>query len=100
MNEDQIKNIEKHTRTHLGKADLHIHSNCSDGKPSIEEILEYVEHKTDLDVIAITDHDTIDGALLAQELMKRKKYRFEVIIGEEISTKRGHIIGLFLKKAN
>jgi len=98
MNEDHIKNIEKHSRLHLGKADLHIHSNYSDAKPSIEEILEYVQHKTDLDVIAITDHDTLEGALLAQELVKGKKYRFEVVVGEEVSTKRGHIIGLYLKK--
>lgn len=99
MNDDHIKNIEKHTHIRLGKADLHIHSNFSDGKPTVLEILNYVEEKTDLDVIAITDHDTIDGALYAKELMKKKKYRFELVIGEEISTKEGHLIGLFLKKA-
>lgn len=80
----------------LGKADYHIHSNYSDGKPTIEEILEYVQNQTDLDVIAISDHDTIDGAVKAQEICRKKDYRFEVIIGEEISTKEGHIIGLFL----
>lgn len=56
----------------LGKADLHIHSNYSDGKNSIEEILEFVETKTDLDVIAITDHNTIEGALLARQVAKDK----------------------------
>ncbi len=81
---------------HLGKADLHIHSNHSDGRPTVEEILDYVENKTDLDVIAITDHDKIDGALEAVEVMKRKKYRFELIVGEEVTCKEGHIVGLFL----
>lgn len=80
----------------LAKADLHIHSNFSDGRPSVEEILEYTEKNTNLDVIAITDHDTIEGALRARELMKKKKYRFELIVGEEISSNEGHILGLFL----
>lgn len=82
----------------LGKADLHIHSNHSDGKPSIEEILKYVEEKTDLDIIAICDHNTIEGAKEAQRLAKERNYRFQVIVGEEISTACGHIIGLFLQK--
>ena len=82
----------------LGKADLHIHSIHSDGNASTQEILDYVEHRTDLDVIAITDHDTIDGALEAKKLMKGKKYRFDFIIGEEITSIEGHIIGLFLKE--
>lgn len=82
----------------LGKADLHIHTNYSDAKPTIEEILDYVENKTDLDIIAIADHDTIEGALRAKRLIKKKKYRFEIIIGEEISTKEGHVIGLFLNQ--
>lgn len=80
----------------LGKADVHIHSNFSDGKPSIEEILDYVEQKTDLDIIAISDHDTIEGALLAKEIVSTKNYRFDLIIAEEVSTTSGHILALFL----
>jgi len=57
-----------------------------------------VENYTDLDVIAITDHDTIDSALEAKNLMRTKNYRFQLMIGEEITAKEGHIIGLFLKK--
>lgn len=95
MAKGSFKNIEKM----LGKADLHIHSNYSDAKPTIEEILDYVDKKTELDLIAITDHDTIDGAVEAQRIAKIKKYHFDIIVGEEVSTKEGHIIGLFLKKA-
>lgn len=80
----------------LSKADLHIHSNFSDAYPSIEEILDYVEENTNLQVIAITDHDTIDGALYAKELAKKKKYRFDIVIGEEVSSKEGHILALFI----
>lgn len=92
---------------HLGKADYHIHTLYSDGKPTPQEVLDYVENHSDLDVIAICDHDTIEGALEAKELMKDpstalgagKKYLFELIIGEEVTSKEGHIVGLFLKKA-
>ncbi|MFA5158766.1 MAG: CehA/McbA family metallohydrolase [Patescibacteria group bacterium] len=80
----------------LGKADYHIHTNFSDGKPSIEEVLDYVEQKTDLDVIAISDHDTIEGAVQAKKLAEERNYRFAVVVGEEVSTADGHIVGLFL----
>jgi len=82
----------------LSKADLHIHTNASDGRPTVEELLKFIEEKTDIDVIAITDHDTIKSALKAKELMAKKNYRFELIIGEEVSSKQGHILGLYLKK--
>jgi predicted metal-dependent phosphoesterase TrpH len=76
------------------KADLHIHSNHSDGIAKIPEILEHVAKATDLSVIAITDHNTIEGALFAKEL--EELYGIEVIVGEEVSSTEGHIIGLFL----
>jgi len=82
----------------LGKADIHIHTKYSDGRPDIEEVLEYVEKHTDLDVIAITDHDSIEGALVARKIMETRKYRFELIVGEEVTSKEGHILGLFLKE--
>lgn len=82
----------------FGKADLHIHSNFSDAKMSVEEILDYAENKTDLDLIAITDHDTIAGALKAQKIAQRKNLRVKVIIGEEISCQEGHILALFINQ--
>ena len=43
----------------MGKADLHIHSTHShDGTATVAAILTHVKRNTDLDVIAITDHDT------------------------------------------
>ena len=79
------------------KADLHIHSSHSDGLASIPEIMEYVQNRTDLRVIAITDHNTLEGSLLAKGL--EADFDFEVIVGEEVSTKSGHVIGLFLQEA-
>ena len=77
------------------KADLHIHSNHSDGLARIPEIMDYVQEKTDLSVIAITDHNTMDGAYFAKSL--EEMYDFEVVLGEEISSKSGHVIGLFIE---
>jgi predicted metal-dependent phosphoesterase TrpH len=76
----------------LGKADLHIHSGAGDGVASVAEILEYAEHETDLDLVAITDHDLIHGALEAREIAARKAYRFEVMVGMEITTLEGHLL--------
>ncbi len=53
------------------KADLHIHSQHSDGAHDIPTILAHVATHTDLRVIAITDHDCISGALEARALAPR-----------------------------
>jgi predicted metal-dependent phosphoesterase TrpH len=79
------------------KADLHIHSDMSDGLASIAEIMEHTATKTDLSVIAITDHNTIQGALFAKSLEELYP-GLEVIVGEEITSKSGHILGLFLSE--
>src|SRR5215813_10337077 len=78
------------------KADLHIHTTHSDGTASAREVLEYVVAQTDLRVIAITDHNTIAGALEARELAA--SYGIEVIVGEEVSTNEGHLLALFVEE--
>jgi predicted metal-dependent phosphoesterase TrpH len=85
-----------HTRR--GKADLHIHTSLGDGLASVEQIFDYVENFTDLDVIAITDHDDARGALQALELAERRNYRFQVIPGNEITTRQGHLLALFVTR--
>jgi len=52
-----------------------------------------------LDVIAITDHDTIEGARRAADHAARRT-KLQVIVGEEVSSRDGHIIGLFLEHAS
>ena len=80
-----------------GAADLHLHTNFSDGWPAPADLVDYVLRATDLDVIAVTDHDTIEGALRARE---HAEYRagLDVIVGEEVSSRDGHIVGLFLER--
>ncbi|MBD3361422.1 PHP domain-containing protein [Candidatus Woesearchaeota archaeon] len=80
----------------MKKYDLHIHSHfssCSNMRPS--KILR-IAKKRKLNGIAITDHNTIKGGLEAKKLNKDKN--FEVIIGAEIKTKAGEIIGYYLKR--
>lgn len=82
----------------ISKADLHIHTNLSDGKPTVEEVVDFVHAKTDLAVIAITDHDTVEGGYEARRLVEKKGYKFEVVIGEEVSALEGHILALYIKE--
>jgi predicted metal-dependent phosphoesterase TrpH len=82
----------RHKRKRIGKADLHMHTTASDGMGTVEEVLEYVEHQTDLDVIAITDHDEIRGAWAAREMAAKRKYRFEILMAQEITTRHGHLL--------
>lgn len=82
----------------LGRADLHMHSTYSDGLGTIPDILAFVSQQRDLDVIAITDHDTIEGALRARELATKRAIGVEVIVGEEVSTREGHLLTLFIER--
>ena len=79
------------------KIDMHVHTKYSlDGTG---EPFEFVNNarKIGLSGIAITDHNEIKGALEAREFIKGTK-DFLVIIGEEISTDRGHILAYNIRK--
>ena len=69
----------------LGSADLHLHTLASDGLICARDLVEHVEAHTDLDVIAVTDHDETSAALEAREWAARRGYRVQVIPG-----RRGH----------
>lgn len=77
-------------------ADLHLHTTYSDGTATVPELLAYVATQTDLRVIAITDHDAIAGAWEAYRLAP--EFGLEVVIGEEISTREGHLLALFIEE--
>jgi hypothetical protein len=80
----------------MGRADLHIHSIYShDGTSTIPAILKHASEKSNLDVIAITDHDSMAGVAEAQALAPL--YGIEVIPGMEISTSQGHLVALFIQ---
>jgi predicted metal-dependent phosphoesterase TrpH len=51
-----------------------------------------------LDVIAVTDHDTVRGGLVARELAAKHFPELRVIVGEEVRTADGEVLGLFLSQ--
>lgn len=82
-----------------GRADIHIHTTASDGLGSPAEVIRQVE-RSGLDLIAITDHDAVAGALAVRELAARRQAPFEVIVGCEVTTARGiHLLALFVEEA-
>ena len=77
------------------KYDLHSHSKySSDGILDPQKIIK-VAIKKGLDGIAVTDHNTIRGGLEAKEYETNE---FKVIIGSEVMTNKGEVIGLFLSE--
>lgn len=75
------------------RVDLHLHSRYShDSQTTLDALIERCR-ECGLERIALTDHNTVEGALelarLAPEL---------AIVGEEAKTREGEVIGLFIKK--
>ena len=82
----------KHQNNDLIRVDLHVHTAYSyDGFTTIEQ-LSAVCQRREINGLAITDHDTLEAALLC-----KKSLPLQVIVGEEVTTVSGHLIGLFLK---
>jgi len=80
--------------TQRSKADLHIHTAHSDGAATVPELLAHVVAKTDLLVIAVTDHDSIVGGQQAARLAPA--FGIDVVLGEDVSTADGHLLALFI----
>jgi predicted metal-dependent phosphoesterase TrpH len=75
------------------KLDLHTHSEASpDGAITAEQYASILASEA-LDYIAVTDHDRIDFALGLHAALGDK-----IIVGQEITTSEGEIIGLYLKE--
>ena len=76
------------------KADLHSHTTFSDGLLTVDELIDRAI-ENNVDVLAITDHDCVDGSEIACKTSKNIK----IIYGVELSTERNgesvHILGYF-----
>jgi predicted metal-dependent phosphoesterase TrpH len=79
------------------RAEFHCHTEYSyDGMIRFEGMLRTAIRRG-LDAIAITDHDTIEGALEFRARAKRLNSPVHIIVGEECTlANRAHLIGLFL----
>lgn len=84
-------------------ADLHLHTTASDGTLSPqalvnELLLRQMMEEPRLRVVAVTDHDTVDGALAAIAFLQAHHpgVELEVLVGAEVTSADGHILGLGL----
>jgi predicted metal-dependent phosphoesterase TrpH len=74
--------------------DLHMHTSHSWDCATDPEALLYVAQQVGHTALAVTDHNQISGALACAELAD--DYGIQVIVGEEVKTSQGEVIGLFL----
>ncbi|WP_137167492.1 PHP domain-containing protein [Salinimonas lutimaris] len=85
------------------KIDLHSHTIFSDGQLSPTELVLRA-HTMQVDVLAITDHDTIDGLTEAHACQAEQKRAMTIIDGVEVSTGWHnfdiHIVGLNVDRQN
>jgi predicted metal-dependent phosphoesterase TrpH len=89
--------VSTHHAERLGRADLHAHTTWSDGAQRPEAMVAAASGR--VDVLAITDHDEIRGAVAARDYARSQPLLgVDVIVGEEISTLNGHLIGLYLEE--
>ena len=81
----------------MSRIDLHTHTNFSDGSFSPTALVE-LAHQKDLDILAITDHDTTQG--LTEAMEAAQSLPLELIPGIELSTefqgRETHILGYFI----
>ncbi len=79
------------------KIDLHSHTHYSDGHLSPQELIDRA-HNMQVDVLAITDHDTVDSISEAMDYQAQQKRQLQIVPGVEISTSWHnfdiHILGL------
>ena len=71
------------------RGDMHMHSTYSDGSFTVVELMEMIK-ACKLDIVALTDHDTIDG--VEEMIALGKKNNVIVIPGLELSTKENDIL--------
>ena len=90
-----------HEPAHFGRADLQVHTSSGDGMDDALTLFEQVEQAAFLDVIAVTDHDDVRGALEARDVYERTRDRwgFELITGIEVTTRQGHLLALWVDRA-
>ncbi|MCY1141904.1 PHP domain-containing protein [Actinoplanes sp. Pm04-4] len=75
-----------------------MHTNLGDGWISPARVVREAA-RTGLSVIAVTDHDHLEGAKRVEEQIAVQGVPIRLITGVEVSTRNGHLLGLFVTKA-
>jgi hypothetical protein len=77
------------------RLDMHMHTEFSrDSRIALADFAR-LAREAELAAVCVTDHDTVEGGLRLREM----DTRLQVIVGEEITTADGELIGLFLERA-
>jgi len=80
------------------RADLHLHTVLGDGWISPSRLVDEAIRRR-LSVIAVTDHDHVEGARRVEELLAARASAVQLITGVEVTTRSGHLLGLFVTTA-
>lgn len=83
------------TGPNVGRADLHMHTTLSDGAATPAQVANLLA-RGDLAVAAVTDHDTVEGALRVREALAGRGP--EIVVGSEVSSADGHLLALFVDR--
>ena len=81
----------------FGRADLHVETDRGEGAADLRAILERIERRAELDVVAIADRDRIDSSLEARDVVARDGLGFEVVPGMVVTTSDGPLLALWLE---
>jgi predicted metal-dependent phosphoesterase TrpH len=79
--------------------DLHVHTSASFDSLASPEAQVRAAASRGLTHLAITDHDTIDGALAARAFVEREAVPVTILVGQEVKTASGDLIAVFLTEA-
>jgi len=79
--------------------DLHCHTSASFDSLAAPAAVVRAAASRGITHLAITDHDRIDGALEARDRAAQQAPGVTVIVGQEIRTRSGDLIGAFLREA-
>jgi predicted metal-dependent phosphoesterase TrpH len=82
----------------FGRADLHLHTNLGDGWVGPARLVREARRRR-LAVVAVTDHDHVEGARRVEELLADRPCGVHLVTGVEVSTRDGHLLGLFVTRA-
>ena len=77
--------------------DLHVHSNCSDGRDEVKTILQ-AARRSGLAGLSITDHDTLKGSQKALQIIREERMNLILIPGAEVTTTEGHLLVLGIEE--
>lgn len=77
---------------------IHIHSCLSYDSVMKPEMIAKIAEENNLNFIIVTDHETIDGSIAVQNIIKKRNLNIEVPLAAEYKTSNGDIIAAFIKK--